>query len=677
MRSALLSIFLLVFTGVIAFGQVEAPSINPSGEDSRVGIQITVDCATPGAEIHYTLNGDEPSLQDPVIASGGTLTISRSVVVKAAAWIEQELRSETTTADYRITGSIALGPLHGLALSVTGRTWAWGNQGSGRLGNGVSSSSEVSSPTPVLDPATGTGQLLTGYDICAGESHSLVADQDGTVWAFGHNSYGQLGDNSTSSSSTPVRVHKSATAGDHLDDIHRVAAGQYYSLGLDTSGKVHAWGVGWDGRLGIGTGGGIHDYAKTVIRGDDPAYPDLDGINDISAGFEMAMAVEANALAEPGSQGRVWVWGENSNKQLAQGNTTSSLTRAETMMLDAVNELTDAWDVAAGLDHTVVVRWKDGDAELQGSVWTCGLQANGRLGNGDTSWSDIEYPTRVLKEDLTPLEGVAQVDTWSRHTLAVDINGNVWSWGYNHYGQLGHGNYSQSAYAKRVLDPTGTGYLEDIIMVDAGGAGVLGTSMALASDGTIYVWGRNDDGQLGAGNGTPSSISLPIIQTDNYIDEGHPSVLLQHTLTTTVAPHSVDLEATPSHSGENGLAHIVSVEFFLDGELVGSANQSPWTITASGIGGGPHHAIAIVTDDQGLTSMSPSVLFNPSDLDGDGIPNSWESENGLDPEFSGDGSLDPDQDGLTNHEEYEQSTNPFDKDTDDDYVLDGDEALNL
>jgi alpha-tubulin suppressor-like RCC1 family protein len=655
-----------------ATAEVLASVLTPSSADSPVALQVAVSCATPGAEIHYTLNGEEPTKFDPAVASGGSLTISRNALLKAKAWAGEE-SGPTATEDYRITGSISCGYQHGLALSVAGRIWSWGEQGGGRLGNGNVAAADVATPARVL---LGAGYFDNGMVIAAGYDHTQVIDKDGLVWSFGENGLGQLGNNSTTDSALPVRVLRSTTAGDHLGACTGIDAGQEFSVALLPAGEPVAWGSQATGRLGNGTNSSTpRKYAAGVIRGDDPSYPPLAGIKQVSAGHSHGLAREPNSSEQTGGAGRVWVWGHNHVGQLGRGD-TSGITRAMPMLLDENTELADALDVSGGGAHTAVVRWHPTASGLDGTVWSCGSQTDGRLGNGTTASGSVTYPVKAIKEGGSDLTGVQQVSAGPSHTLAVDADGHVWAWGNNQYGQLGDGTTTHSGHARMVKDAAGTGVLGNIVMVSAGGESTNGRSMALAADGTIWVWGRNNEGQLGNGQ-TASVTALPVAHAQNHVDEGEPAVSLSYTIDGFSEPYGATLEAVPTHSGPEGLGHLTSVKFYVDGGLAATVASAPWTTALPDLPPGQHHAFALATDENGVTAMSQSVTFDASDPDNDGLPSAWETQHGFDPEDPADATGDPDQDQLNNSQEFQYSTNPSDKDTDDDYVPDGIEVFGI
>jgi alpha-tubulin suppressor-like RCC1 family protein len=261
-RNLALTVILLGTSARLALGQVAAPVLNPAEGDSFAQFPLTITCSTPGAQIRYTLNGEEPTLYDPSISSGGTVTINRNWTVKAKAWSGVD-SSSTTTGVFTLTGDIAGGGAHSLGLRTPGALWAWGLQTGGRLGNNASAAANIS--TPVASRYT-SGTISDARMIAAGTDHSTFLKNGGTVWSFGTNSTGQLGDNSTTSRMTAVQVKKSTGASDWLTGSVAVAAGQGFSLSLASNGEVFAWGDKTSERLGDGTTTGTRLFAGKVVQ---------------------------------------------------------------------------------------------------------------------------------------------------------------------------------------------------------------------------------------------------------------------------------------------------------------------------------------------------------------------------------------------------------------------------
>ena len=640
------SILLISASCGLVYGLVQPPVLNPADGEAYANFPLTITCPTPGAVIRYTLNGVEPTLYDLPITSGSTVVINRNWIVKAKAWLAQE-SSATTTGNFSITGDVSAGGGHTLALEAQGRVWAWGLQTNGRLGNNSVANANITSPVASLYSATTV--VGDASMVAAGASHSVFLKNGGTVWSCGLNSTGALGNNSTTSSGLAVQVRKSTVATDFLTGMVAVAAGDGFSSALSSSGEVYTWGSKSSGRLGDGATSGSRLYAGKVLQGPSGSTP-LAGIATIANASGTAMAIS------PATH-NVWVWGNNSNGQLGQGN-TSNLSRAMKMKLNATTELTDIVDVAGGPNHTVILRWKTGDPALQGRVFCCGQQQYGRLGNNQTATANVTYPVQVVKSGATPLDGIVSIAAGSGHTLALDGNGNVWAWGYNLYGALGDNTTTSRGTASKVLNPTGTGPLTNIIRISASGSTTTGHSMAIAADGTVYAWGYNSNGQLGNGSASTAANRLPSPVVGGLdLLPNPPDVSVGVNVTQNPAPGAVTITATVSDV--DGPDNVQSVEFYDQGVLVATRTSVPWTVSLSGIPAGNHHVYAIVTDAQGYSGMSQPVAFGiEADNDHDGLSDAWEIQ-WFGNIISQSAASDADGDKVNNAIEKLKATNPL------------------
>jgi alpha-tubulin suppressor-like RCC1 family protein len=339
--------------------------------------------------------------------------------------------------------AVASGRWHVLALK-DGTVWAWGYNGGGQLGNGTTT--ESGTPAQVLGPG-GSGYLTGVVAISAGSSHSLAVKSDGTVWAWGSNYYGELGDGTINDSSTPVQVYG-------LSGITAVAAGYDHSLALKSDGTVWAWGYGSYGQLG----NDAYVYQQTT-----PVQASgLSGVTLIAAGDNHSLARE--------SDGSLWTWGDNEYGQLGNAATGyDSFTPLQVTSLSGVQA------IAAGGNHTLAVT-------SGGAVWAWGYNGYGQLGDGTNT--DSSTPVQV-----SGLSGVVAAAGGYWHSLAVKGDGATFAWGDNSRGQLGDGSAVASNTPVQVDSPVGL----------AGVAGGYFHSVALASDGTVWAWGDGWDGQLGNG----------------------------------------------------------------------------------------------------------------------------------------------------------------------------------
>jgi alpha-tubulin suppressor-like RCC1 family protein len=348
----------------IAWAQtVATPTFLPISGTSLTKFSVVVTCPTAGATIRYTVSGAEPTVYDPIVISGQSVVVAQNLTLKAKAF-SGAVSSTTAATTFDLTGDVAAGSQYLFALVSNGQVYSWGYQSSGRLSDGVTTT--TSTVAPALAKFSATSSFANVARITAGTRHGLMVDTTGSVWGYGSNAFGEAGNSSTATAVLyAARVVKSATLTDYLTGCTKVAAGLEFSAALESGGFVRTWGNQAGGRLGDGVNAaGSRKFASRVLTA---AATELGGIRDVALGKEFALAREASALETAGSLGRVWVWGNNLTGNLALGNTTAQA-YAATARLSAATILTDAWDCDAGDDFAAVVRWKTADTTLQGSV---------------------------------------------------------------------------------------------------------------------------------------------------------------------------------------------------------------------------------------------------------------------------------------------------------------------
>lgn len=276
------------------------------------------------------------------------------------------------------------------------------------------------------------------------------------VGAWGRNNEGQIGDASTTDRLTAAQ----SAVGEAI----AVAAGFRYSLALKADGTVWAWGQNANGQLGDGT---------TTTRSTPVQTSGLSHVVAIAAGGAHALALK--------DDGTVWAWGWNVSGELGDGTLTSRPTPAP------VSGLTNVTGIAAGNSHSLAVL-------SDGTVRAWGYNGNGELGLNTISGGS-SVPVQV-----TGLTQVAAVSGGTFHSLAVKVDGTVWAWGDNAYGQLGD-NTTISRLA-----PVQVVALAGVTTVAAGSQ----YSLARKSDGTVHAWGLGTTGQLGTGAATNRSTATQV-----------------------------------------------------------------------------------------------------------------------------------------------------------------------
>lgn len=269
---------------------------------------------------------------------------------------------------------VAGGFFHSLAIKSDGTAWAWGYNAFGQLGNGTSNNSAV--PVQI----TGLSGTATVVGLVGGVGHSLAVKDDGTVWAWGNNGFGQLGNGTTINTTVPLQVQGlSGTA-----KVIEVATGDDQCLALKDDGTVWAWGRNEYGALGNGTTSG--SSVPVQVTG-------LSGVIAVACGALHSLALK--------SDGTVWTWGYNDFGQLGNGTTNNSSVPVQVIGLSGVAE------VAAGYDHSLAVK-------TDGTAWAWGENLSGQLGTGTRVSSTL--PVRIT--DLSGTSGVIRLAAGRFHSLA-------------------------------------------------------------------------------------------------------------------------------------------------------------------------------------------------------------------------------------------------------------------
>ncbi|UCB47451.1 MAG: RCC1 repeat-containing protein [Spirochaetota bacterium] len=393
--------------------------------------------------------------------------------------------------------AVAAGMEHTVALMDDGTVWTWGRNSEGQLGDG-NMFTPSATPVQVLG-YNGEGTLSGVVGIDAGDYHSLAVKEDGTVWAWGHNYWGQLGDgNSPENSKTPVQV-VGYEGGGILTGIVAVSAADEHTVALKNGGTVWAWGRNNTGQLGDNTNiPGTDSDTPVQVTGEDGEGVLTDVIAIGAGGGQSAsytVAIEQDGTA--------WAWGVNSYGQLGNGNNpTGSDTPFKVAGYEGQGNLSGIVALGTGLWHTVSLM-------EDGTIWTWGRNDSGELGDGSTT-------TRYTPITITSAVGIS---AGTRHTAALLDDGTLRTWGYNEYGQLGDGTTNDSLIPVTVTTD-GINPLTNIADVSCGGINYFSLishyTVALMEDGTLRAWGQNTYGQLG--DGTTDDRHLPVTVTTDGIN---------------------------------------------------------------------------------------------------------------------------------------------------------------
>jgi len=323
-----------------------------------------------------------------------------------------------------------------------------------------------------------TGGLLLGltcmsaqawaedHKIAGGSSTAYVIHADGTLWAWGYNIYGQIGQGETTTSyfTSPVQVGSA-------NDWVQVSAGGFHVLGLRSDGKIYAWGRNDYGQLGT-------DYPN-----DKDSPTQVGSATDwvfVQAGDRNSFAIKSN--------GDLYGWGTNGSGQIGN-NSTDNVTSGPVQVGSGYSWVS----VSTNAYHTL---GRTADGKLYG--W--GLNTYGQVGDG------TYYNTRLTPVQVGSATDWICVTTGEYDSLGIRANGTLWAWGKNTYGQLGDGTTNNA-----MTGPIAVGTSHDWIAVSAD---TQHHTVGITGDGDWYGWGWNAYGQVGDGSTDTYVTSPSAIFTD-------------------------------------------------------------------------------------------------------------------------------------------------------------------
>jgi RHS repeat-associated protein len=360
--------------------------------------------------------------------------------------------------------AMAAGNAFTLAVRSDGTVWSWGASSGGELGLGTGVSGDYTTPQQVIDPADPSGFLTGVATVAAGGGHALALKQNGTVYGWGYNGYGQVGSNGTTDVDTPTVISG-------LSHIGAIAAGLNFSLAVATGGgTVWAWGQNDDGQLGQGSSDfNAHPTPAPI--------PGLSGVAQVAGGDYHVLALLSN--------GTIQVWGANTWGQLGLGSTS-----ADQLTPTAVPGLATVTAVAAGPGFSLAL--------ANGDPWSWGDDREDQLGVTPVPRCFANGNQNPCSASPVQVSGVGGSGTLSGVTalaaspaspdgyaLALRADQTAVGWGTNWLGPLGPGvpEDAEQLTPTPVLTSKGGPALGGLLGLTAGGEFALGATSALAVQG--------------------------------------------------------------------------------------------------------------------------------------------------------------------------------------------------
>jgi len=358
--------------------------------------------------------------------------------------------------------SVTAGASTTLGITTTGVLYGWGSNLSGAAGNFLAGN--ASSPVQVA----GVPTIQSWIQMAPGGAHTLAIKSDGSLWAWGVNTSGQLGDNTTATRSLPVQI---ALPGFTATSWVSVTAGGSHSMGITNDGALWAWGYNSLGQVGI------NSTTTTVSTPSLVSGPAGTSWSSVSAGDSHSMAITTT--------GTLYGWGYNTSGQTG---INSATTTSSPIAISAIAASLSSWKYASlGSAHTLAI-------QTDGSLWAWGINAGGEL--GDSTSVTKSSPVKIGSSSWTTVAAGAF------HSLGLTTDGKLYAWGLNTNNALGTGGGTTTSPVL-VSGPASTSWMA----ITAG----ISHSMAITTAGALYGWGLNTSGQ--AATGISATVSPTIIQT--------------------------------------------------------------------------------------------------------------------------------------------------------------------
>ena len=396
---------------VYEIGINESKNLNANLFTVEEDMNVFTDASTKLGNISYTVEDD--TIAD--VAQNGVITGKTQGNTKIK--VSDSITGARTNIWVKVVNDknikITLGNRFTIALKQDGTVWSWGENHVGQLGLG--------NTTYFNEPQKIEGITEKIVDVKSGYYHCIALTENGEVYTWGYNYYGQLGNGKTETSINPIKLDK-------LGKVIKIDAYKYMTIILNDAGEVYVWGNGYGSNpVKLNFSRKVIDIAGNIILEENRRAYNLNESNSygrdiikISAGENHYLALDAN--------GEVYAWGTNNYGQLGNGNNTSSNIPTKVVTPDGTENISDIVEISAG-DHYSII------SDKEGNIYTFGYNGHYRTANENTVNKPVQITDNVSKIELVSAsEG--------GHTVISDWDGYVYTVGLNDAGQLGLGDNS-------------------------------------------------------------------------------------------------------------------------------------------------------------------------------------------------------------------------------------------